>query len=66
MQDVTVGQLAWFFPKQTPWKHKFDETIQQLSWFGLIQYWHKVRPHGRHCTKEEQSRITCDTIMEIL
>lgn len=54
-QDVTTSQGVWMFPKQTPWKHKFDETIRQLSWFGLIDQWHKVRLEGRYLIVQKNS-----------
>ncbi|KAG0719414.1 Ionotropic receptor 21a [Chionoecetes opilio] len=41
-QDVRGTQTVWYFPKQTPWKYKFDEIILQLTWFGLIQHWKQV------------------------
>ncbi|KAG0717069.1 hypothetical protein GWK47_055184 [Chionoecetes opilio] len=41
-QDVLGTQVVWYFPKQTPWKYKFDEINLQLSWFGLIQHWKQV------------------------
>ncbi|XP_063872982.1 glutamate receptor ionotropic, NMDA 3A-like [Scylla paramamosain] len=41
-QNVASGQQVWYFAKHTPWKHKFDEVIRQLSWFGFIEHWREV------------------------
>ncbi|MPC54971.1 hypothetical protein E2C01_048901 [Portunus trituberculatus] len=36
------GRLVWYFPKNTPWKQKFDQNIQRLNYFGLINHWFEV------------------------
>ncbi|KAG0729820.1 Glutamate receptor ionotropic, delta-1 [Chionoecetes opilio] len=41
-QDVRGAPSVWYFPKQTPWKYKFDKIILQLTWSGVIQHWQKV------------------------
>ncbi|XP_050706165.1 uncharacterized protein LOC126991447 [Eriocheir sinensis] len=33
------SNMVWFFPKHTPWKHKFDHVMQQLLSAGLVNYW---------------------------
>ncbi|XP_063867358.1 uncharacterized protein LOC135104184 [Scylla paramamosain] len=36
------GRLVWYFPKNTPWKQKFDQNIRRLNYFGLITHWFEV------------------------
>lgn len=38
-----TGRTVWLFQNDTAWQHKFDEKIQQLQYFGLIEHWHKVK-----------------------
>lgn len=39
-EQIYSGNLAFFFPKKTPWKHKFDEVIPRLVESGIISKWY--------------------------
>lgn len=41
----TIFQIyvGWIYPKNTPWKHKFDTYLQAFVESGLCRYWKKVR-----------------------
>ncbi|XP_071523393.1 uncharacterized protein [Panulirus ornatus] len=34
--------VGWIYPKNTPWKHKFDAYLQTFVESGLCRYWKKV------------------------
>lgn len=39
-EQVYSGNLAFLFPKNTPWKDKFDEVIPRLVQAGIVKKWY--------------------------
>lgn len=39
-EQLYLGNLAFFFTKNTPWKYKFDVGIQRLLEAGLVWHWY--------------------------
>ncbi|XP_071520766.1 ionotropic receptor 21a-like [Panulirus ornatus] len=40
-EKYSPTHLAWYFPKHTPWKHKFDRYISAFRESGLCHHWKK-------------------------
>ncbi|XP_068204036.1 uncharacterized protein [Palaemon carinicauda] len=38
-EDLESGIVGWFFPKNTPWKYKFDRYLQMFVEGGLPTYY---------------------------
>ncbi|KAK4323265.1 hypothetical protein Pmani_006046 [Petrolisthes manimaculis] len=39
-EQLYLGNLAFFFTKNTPWKYKFDIGMRRLVEAGLVWYWY--------------------------
>ncbi|KAG7174254.1 Ionotropic receptor 21a-like 7 [Homarus americanus] len=53
------GYLSWFFSKHTPWKHKFDRSIERLVESGVFKHWLKVETEnvlGRNWEQQQQGQ----------
>ncbi|KAG7163618.1 Glutamate receptor ionotropic, delta-2-like 10, partial [Homarus americanus] len=41
-ETVYPVHVGWIYPKNTPWKHKFDPYLQAFVESGLCHYWKKL------------------------
>lgn len=41
-EPLFPSYVGWIYPKQTPWKHKFDQYIQRFVEAGLCFYYREV------------------------
>ncbi|XP_064093222.1 uncharacterized protein LOC135205977 isoform X2 [Macrobrachium nipponense] len=40
-ETLNQVHLGWYFPKNTPWKYKFDHFLSIFAESGLTYYWYK-------------------------
>lgn len=54
-EQLYLGNLAFFFTKNTPWKYKFDVGMRRLVEAGLVSHWYselmeETSQGGKVCT----------------
>lgn len=53
-EQLYLGNLAFFYTKNTPWKHKFDTGIRRIVEAGMVWHWYsdimqEDRQRGKVC-----------------
>ncbi|KAK3875539.1 hypothetical protein Pcinc_019588 [Petrolisthes cinctipes] len=57
-EQLYLGNLAFFFTKNTPWEYKFDVGMRRLVEAGLVWQWYsEIMEEDRHSGKVRESRL---------
>ncbi|KAK4323257.1 hypothetical protein Pmani_006039 [Petrolisthes manimaculis] len=57
-EQLYLGNLAFFFTKNTPWKYKFDVGMRRLLEAGLVSHWYsELMEETSHGGKVRESRL---------
>ncbi|KAK4323261.1 hypothetical protein Pmani_006043 [Petrolisthes manimaculis] len=57
-EQLYLGNLAFFFTKNTPWEYKFDVGMRRLVEAGLVWQWYsEIMEEDRHSGKLRESRL---------
>ncbi|KAK4323242.1 hypothetical protein Pmani_006025 [Petrolisthes manimaculis] len=56
-EQLYLGNLAFFFTKNTPWTYKFDIGMRRLVEAGLVWHWYSELMEDKHSGKVGESRL---------